>query len=369
MASWARTKLLAAAAFLLLALLPWPAQAGTQTDPEFTDDAGDPDIQGFPIGPIGVLSDGIDLLKGWVEENATALVLALEVAGDITLLDPATSYQFDFHLRSNGTDYTASATWEGAFAAGGVAASVAAEGSVLRFTVPKSSVGAFRSDVVDGLYAESSGTLISDPLSSLLDRAPDSGMGRAYNVTQGFARGGSATDVDGDGLADAKEVAAFGNITAQNGTGDPDSDGLNNTREFDLGTDPTKADTDGDLLKDGEDTFPLDKTKPVDSDGDGLTDTWERTHFTTLTAQNGAGDPDSDGLNNTRELALGTDPNKADTDGDGLEDGSDPNPLTPAQAGGGSTTSGRKARPELYSGAAMFAVAATFILLGLAKGI
>jgi hypothetical protein len=368
MASWARTILLGATAFLLLlSLLPWPAQAGTQTDPEFTDDAGDPDIQGVPVGQAGPVSDGIDLLGGWVEETDADLVLALEVAGDITLLDPATSYRFDFHLTVNGTEHTASAVWNGDFAPGGVATEVAAEGSVLRMTVPKSAVGAFRGDLLTGLFGESSGTLVEEPLSSPLDRAPDSGEGRPYNVTEGFARGGSASDVDGDGLADAKETQYFGGIEAQNGTGDPDADGLNNTKEFQVGTDPTKADTDGDFLRDGDDDFPLDPSRPTDSDGDGLNDSWEREHFTTTDAQDGDGDPDSDGLHNTRELALGTDPNKADTDGDGIEDGDDDEPLEPSSAGG--DEAGRKARPELYSGAIMFAVAATFILLGLAKGL
>lgn len=374
MASWARTKLLGAAAFLLLSLLPWQATAGTQADPEFTDEEGDPDLQGIPIGQAGQVSDGIDLLAGWVEENDTDLVFALQVAGDITLLDPATSYEFDYFFGVGGTPYVASASWEGDFEAGGVATSVAAEGSVLRLTVPKSAVAAFRGDTIDGLFAESSGTLVTSPLSSALDRAPDSGSGRSYNVTQGFARGGNATDMDGDGLVDAKETQYFGDIESENGTGDPDADGLNNTREFALGTDPTKPDTDGDGMRDGEDPFPLDATRPGggsgaganDSDGDGLNDTWEREHFTTVAAQNGTGDPDDDGLNNTRELALGTDPNDADTDGDGTDDGADSDPLEPSSSGGASE---RKARPELYSGAALFAVAATFILLGLAKGI
>lgn len=368
MASWARTRLLAAAAFLLLSLLPWPAQAGTQDAPEFTDDEGDPEVQGVPIGQVAALSDGVDLLKGWVEENATVLVFALEVAGDITLLDPATSYQFDFYFGVGGSPFVATATWDGEFAAAGDATAVAAEGSVLRLTVPKAGVAAFRGDVVDGLFAQSSGTLVTDPLSSAIDRAPDSGSGAAYNVTQGMARGGTADDLDGDGLPDAWETEHFTGIDAQNGTGDPDADGLNNTRENALGTDPNDADTDGDGLDDGTDPDPLVAGAADDSDGDGLNDTWEREHFTTLLAQNGTGDPDGDGLNNTQELALGTDPNEADTDGDGLDDGADPEPLEPSAEGAGEA-GGRKARPELYSGAAMFAIAATFILLGLAKGL
>nr|WP_269783408.1 thrombospondin type 3 repeat-containing protein [Marinibactrum halimedae] len=38
---------------------------------------------------------------------------------------------------------------------------------------------------------------------------------------------------------------------------DNDGDGLTNTEEFLLGTDPTNPDTDGDGLFDGDDPFPL----------------------------------------------------------------------------------------------------------------
>jgi hypothetical protein len=45
-------------------------------------------------------------------------------------------------------------------------------------------------------------------------------------------------DRDNDGLADAWEVLHFGNITAQNGDGDPDGDGTSNRTEQCLGLDP-----------------------------------------------------------------------------------------------------------------------------------
>jgi len=61
----------------------------------------------------------------------------------------------------------------------------------------------------------------------------------------GYSFSGSLThdcsaemDADGDGLRDAWEIQYFGNITSQNGTGDPDGDGLTNTREQQLGTNP-----------------------------------------------------------------------------------------------------------------------------------
>ncbi|HJQ93655.1 MAG TPA: hypothetical protein VJ874_05150, partial [Candidatus Thermoplasmatota archaeon] len=65
-------------------------------------------------------------------------------------------------------------------------------------------------------------------------------------------------DLDGDGLNDTWEQQYFGNITAQNATGDPDGDGLTNGQEQALGTDPTNPDTDGDGANDKDDPFPLD---------------------------------------------------------------------------------------------------------------
>lgn len=71
--------------------------------------------------------------------------------------------------------------------------------------------------------------------------------------------GGNTTDSDDDGLPDGYEREHFGDLN-QTGAGDPDSDGLNNTEERQLGTDPRKADTDGDGALDGDDSDPLDPT-------------------------------------------------------------------------------------------------------------
>ncbi|MGB1697953.1 MAG: binary toxin-like calcium binding domain-containing protein [Thermoplasmatota archaeon] len=145
-------------------------------------------------------------------------------------------------------------------------------------------------------------------------------------------------DSDGDGLPDDWEIDQFGDITTYSGGDDPDADGLNNTGEFNAGTNATNPDTDGDGITDGDEvddgTDPLDPNDPgtggTDADGDGLDDAWEQTHFGNITAQDGTGDPDGDGLTNEQEETKGTDPNKADTDGDGFTDkeeddaGSDP---------------------------------------------
>ena len=50
-----------------------------------------------------------------------------------------------------------------------------------------------------------------------------------------------ALDSDADGLNDDWEIANFGSLGAQTGTGDPDGDGFDNTQEFQAGTDPNDA--------------------------------------------------------------------------------------------------------------------------------
>jgi alpha-tubulin suppressor-like RCC1 family protein len=82
---------------------------------------------------------------------------------------------------------------------------------------------------------------------------------------------------------------------------DSDGDGLTNTEEYALGTDPRTADTNGDGISDGT----------AKQAGISMTDT----------------DIDGDGLSNVDEAARGTDPFIADTDGDSVSDGSDCFPL------------------------------------------
>lgn len=185
-------------------------------------------------------------------------------------------------------------------------------------------------------------------------------------------------DSDGDGLDDLWEDLHFGgnsgtvepgDLTPENGSGDPDIDGATNEQEETAGTDPKFADTDLDDLNDGDElsgalnpwafgvsdvppgeaTDPLDpdsdddgisdgdELKPGigssfitdpnsnDSDNDLLLDKWEIDNSldpTDALDDNGdSGDPDEDGLNNFNEQAQGSDPKVADTDDDGLSDG------------------------------------------------
>jgi serine/threonine protein kinase len=108
------------------------------------------------------------------------------------------------------------------------------------------------------------------------------------------------------GTISAQETAAGMGATAAAGTaialtaaaeGDDDGDGLSNSQELSLGTDPQVADTDGDGLSDGEETLTW-GTNPQNKDHDG--------------------DTLSDG---DEVLVHGTSPINPDTDGDGTPDG------------------------------------------------
>jgi len=125
---------------------------------------------------------------------------------------------------------------------------------------------------------------------------------------------------------------------------DSDADGLKDTDEVVLGTDPHNADTDGDGIQDGVEvglTYPalaaidtdgtggIDalESNIIDTDGDGLMNHADSDNLDPCipnplsTACLALTDADGDGLSNAQELALGTDPNVADTDGDGVNDG------------------------------------------------
>lgn len=99
---------------------------------------------------------------------------------------------------------------------------------------------------------------------------------------------------------------------------DDDADGLTNSREWTLGTNPNAGDTDSDGLLDGRElevgTDPL----AGDSDADALLDGYEVDFFASDPL-----DPDTDDdlLNDGEELRYGTEPRLADTDLDGLLDG------------------------------------------------
>jgi len=105
---------------------------------------------------------------------------------------------------------------------------------------------------------------------------------------------------------------------------DTDGDGINDSYERNLGTNPYSQDSDKDGINDGVEyqywknlakKYNDDKYSPEgDLDGDGIKNILDP-------------DSDNDGLKDGSELAKGTDPSNKDTDNDGVIDGLDKNPL------------------------------------------
>ncbi len=134
----------------------------------------------------------------------------------------------------------------------------------------------------------------------------------AYLVTRGL--GGGAQQ------ARTTQTAAYNQTQAALiGEEDTDGDGLTNSEELELGTNPLVADSDEDGLSDSEELrqWSTDPLTP-DTDGDGLTDGEEVLNRGTDPLNP---DTDSDGLSDAEEIARSTDPRNPDTDGDGLIDG------------------------------------------------
>lgn len=129
----------------------------------------------------------------------------------------------------------------------------------------------------DGLYTMVEANEGIDPFSEDTD---SDGLGDRYEYKH-YGLNPLSSDSNDDGIADA--VSDF------------DGDGLNNAREEDTGTNPTRKDTDDDYLSDREELekYSTNATNP-DTDGDGV----------------------KDGV----EIRLGTDPNLYDSDGDGVSD-------------------------------------------------
>jgi hypothetical protein len=107
---------------------------------------------------------------------------------------------------------------------------------------------------------------------------------------------------------------------------DSDDDGLSDSFEIRLGSDPIAPDSDGDGLEDRfEFTAGSDPTDR-DSDNDGLSDSFEQSSGTDPIGR----DSDNDGLSDSLELGQDTNPLSDDTDMDGVTDnievwhGSDP---------------------------------------------
>jgi len=140
-------------------------------------------------------------------------------------------------------------------------------------------------------------------------------------------------DTDGDGLGDGEEVKTYHtNPLAP----DTDSDGLGDGEEVhNRRTDPLNPDTDADQLMDGDEVRRNTDPLNPDTDADLLNDGDEVTRGTDPLNP----DTDQDGLNDGTEVSVGTDPLKPDTDNDLLMDGQEnqncPHPLNPDTDGDG----------------------------------
>lgn len=124
----------------------------------------------------------------------------------------------------------------------------------------------------------------------------------------------------------AKEVIAESEraVVVLEKTGDFDSDGLPNSREFESGTAYDSSDTDTDGVPDGRELDPF-ATDPTasDTDSDGVDDSAE---LYTYRTDPKSVDTDGDGLHDRIEIfSHGTNPNRIDSDGDDLDDAAEVN--------------------------------------------
>ena len=133
---------------------------------------------------------------------------------------------------------------------------------------------------------------------------------------------GGDPDTDGDGLLDSEEDA----LGTDPNDADSDDDGINDGDEVAGGTDPLDSDSDDDGVSDGDEI--ADGTDPNDSDtdGDGVPDGSDSDPLDENS------DSDGDGISDADESANGTDPLNADSDGDGVDDGDDAFPLDDSES-------------------------------------
>ncbi|WP_290518071.1 Ig-like domain-containing protein [Alcanivorax sp.] len=184
--------------------------------------------------------------------------------------------------------------------------------------VQTNSVQIFIDDDQDGLSNEQELALGTDPVNADTDSdgINDGGEVNLHSTDP------LVLDSDGDGLSDGFEVDNDLNpLSTSDASLDPDSDGLTNLEEFNLGTDFNDADSDNDGLIDGDEVN-VHGTNPLasDSDNDGIDDGVE---ISILNSNPLSADSDDDGMDDSFELNNGLDLNDAsdrdtDMDGDGL---------------------------------------------------
>lgn len=119
-------------------------------------------------------------------------------------------------------------------------------------------------------------------------------------------------DSDGDGISDGEEASRFHTDPL---SADTDGDGVNDAVEISQGTDPGRVPGIGGVVGTGD--LAANVVHAKDSDHDGLADQLEKR----LGTNPHRADTDHDGINDSLEFSLGTRPDDADTDNDGITDG------------------------------------------------
>jgi hypothetical protein len=279
-----------------------PVQAGTEAAPEIQDPAGDQAVGGAggPLAPCDAncVGNGVDVVTVWIDnETVSQFNINVRTTGDIiggqpfplggTPVPNLGSDEFAIAFTVGGTEFAASVDMAAGTATVGDAANAAAvAGNLMTVTILKSAVGnPTAGAVLSALSVEVTRAVEGTPL--LGDRAPNEGGGTDYTFTGGGAAPVDPDDTDGDGMNDTCEQQYFGNVTAQNATGDPDGDGLTNGQECALGTDPTKADSDGDGRNDKDDPAPTDPTQGGTSSSSSSTTSGSRSSSSTSRSSTG----------------------------------------------------------------------------------
>ena len=132
-----------------------------------------------------------------------------------------------------------------------------------------------------------------------------------FLLDTGAYPGGYTLDTDGDGIPDWWEVRYGLNRLANDSTGNPDGDDLNNLEEYIAGTIPTLFDFRYVIFATGN-GFTLDTGGAfIDTDGDGIPNWWELSYAGSTSAMQAGGDIDGDGINNFLEFTFGSNPANA----------------------------------------------------------
>ena len=127
---------------------------------------------------------------------------------------------------------------------------------------------------------------------------------------------GISPDTDGDGMRDWWEIAHGLNISSNDASLDPDTDGRSNLEEYNGNTNPHVDDWRGPsrMASAGfaADTGGYNGGYSLDSDEDGMPNWWESKYGLVNGTDDSGGNPDGDALSNVEEYNAGTNPQMFD---------------------------------------------------------